>query len=139
MDSVASDIGINQLAAVAAPSTLALRNRVAHHKGRDKVLASLYNVLEDLYHDLIALKQTTIPEASTRTALAGPIRRCNLLCQEFERAMQEFAMKPTAGLRDWSKMEFTAGDINEFIDILTGYRATISVGLRTVSMSVPNH
>ncbi|KAJ4140806.1 hypothetical protein NW768_000007 [Fusarium equiseti] len=65
--------------------------------------------------------------------LRGPIRRCNLLCQEFEKAIQEFVMKPMTGLRDWSDMEFTTGDINEFIDILIGYQATISVGLDTVN------
>ena len=136
------DIATNRLAIVvpvAAQSILSLRNIVVRYESHDRSLARLYNVLEDLYNDLRALEQTTIPEASTRTILEGPVRRCNLLCQDFERTMKEFAMKPTTGLRDWSEMELTAGDIYEFIDILTGYQATISVGLDTVNKSVQNH
>lgn len=139
MESVAVDIANIQLTAVAAQSTLALRNRVAHHKGRDRALDSLHNVLENLYNNLKALERSTILEASAIMILGGPIRRCNLLCQEFERAMQNFEIKSTTGLRDWSRMEFTTGDINEFIDVLTGYQATISVGLDTVNKSVQNH
>jgi methionine synthase II (cobalamin-independent) len=139
MESVAFDIAINQLAAAAAPSTLALRNRVARYKGRDRTLTSLYNVLENLYNNLKALEQTTISDTSPIITLEGPIHRCNLLCKEFERAMQEFEKKLTTDLKDWSKMEFMTGDINDFIDILTGYQATISVSLDTLNKSVQNH
>ena len=139
MDPLSIPASAMAMVAITAQSTRSLRNLVAHHADHDRALASLYNVLENLYNNLKALEQTATPEASTGTILEGPIRRCDLLCQDFERAMQEFAMKPTAGLRDWSKMEFTAGDINEFVDILTGYQATISVGLDTVNKSVQNH
>ncbi|CVL00283.1 uncharacterized protein FMAN_09787 [Fusarium mangiferae] len=38
------------------------------------------------------------------------------------------------GFRDWAKMEFMTGDINEFMDRLAGYKATISVGLGIIVM-----
>ncbi|EDN05564.1 predicted protein [Histoplasma mississippiense (nom. inval.)] len=38
------------------------------------------------------------------------------------------------GFRDWTKMEFMRGDINEFIDTIVGYELTILVGLGTVTM-----
>ena len=139
MESAASKIAIIQLAANAAESTLALRNRVAHHKGRDRVLASLYGVLENLYNNVKALEQSIVLEASAMMILGGPVSRCYILCQEFERAVQDFEMESTTGLRDWSKMEFTTGDINGFIDLLTGYQATISIVLDTGNNSVQNH
>ena len=135
------DDAINGLATapVAVRSTLSLINIVAHWRGRDKALASLYNVLQNLYNSLEALEQTTISEASTNAILRVLVSHCHFLCQEFERAMQEFDKQPRTGLRDWSKMEFRTGDINEFIDILAGYQATISVSLDTVTKLVQSH
>jgi hypothetical protein len=47
-----------------------------------------------------------------------------------------FSEKSKTGFRDWTKMEFMRGDINEFIGTVGGYKSTISVGLGIVTMLV---
>ncbi|KAK7592171.1 hypothetical protein V3481_006796 [Fusarium oxysporum f. sp. vasinfectum] len=119
---------------LAIQSIKSLRNTVTRYKGRDKTLARLYHVLEDLDNVLEVLERAVDSEASTRALLEGPVSRCNLLCREFETAMQAFGGTSKMGFRDWTKMEFMTGDINEFMDTLAGYKATISVGLGIITM-----
>ena len=48
--------------------------------------------------------------------------------------MVAFSGKSQTGVRDWAKLEFMRGDINEFIDTVAGYKSTISVGLGTITL-----
>ncbi|KAF4441069.1 hypothetical protein F53441_12140 [Fusarium austroafricanum] len=119
---------------LAVQSIKSLKNTITRYKSRDKTLARLYHVLEDLDNILEVLERAVDSEASTRALLEGPVSRCNLLCREFETAMEAFGGKSKLGFRDWTKMEFMTGDINEFMDMLAGYKATISVSLGIITM-----
>ncbi|KAF4445772.1 hypothetical protein F53441_10521 [Fusarium austroafricanum] len=119
---------------LAIQSIKSLKNTVTRYKGRDKTLARLYHILEDLSNILEALEHAVDSEESTRALLEGPVDRCNLLCREFEAAMQAFSETSKMGFRDWARMEFMKGDINDFMDRLAGYNATISVGLGIINM-----
>ncbi|KAG4255573.1 hypothetical protein BFJ72_g14907 [Fusarium proliferatum] len=101
---------------LAVQSIKSLKDTVTRYKGRDKTLARLHHVLEDLDNILEVLERTVDSEASTRALLEGPVSRCNILCRDFETAMQAFGGTSRMGFRDWAKMEFMAGDINEFMD-----------------------
>ncbi|KAG7137729.1 hypothetical protein HYQ46_008460 [Verticillium longisporum] len=50
--------------------------------------------------------------------------------------MEDFNGKSNIGFRDWTKMEFMKGDINEFMDTLSGYKSTISVGPGTLTLQM---
>jgi hypothetical protein len=50
--------------------------------------------------------------------------------------MLSFKEKSKTGIRDWAKLEFMRGDINEFIDTISGYKSTIAVGLGIVTLYV---
>ncbi|RBA11823.1 hypothetical protein FPRO05_14211 [Fusarium proliferatum] len=119
---------------LAVQSIKSLKDTVTRYKGRDKTLARLYHVLEDLDNILEVLERAVDSEASTRALLEGPVSRCNILCRDFETAMQAFGGTSRMGFRDWARMEFMTGDINEFMDRLEGYKATISVGLGIIIM-----
>lgn len=119
---------------LAVQSIKSLKDTVTRYKGRDKTLARLHHVLEDLDNILEVLERAVDSEASTRALLEGPVSRCNVLCRDFETAMQAFGGTSRMGFRDWARMEFMAGDINEFMDRLEGYKATISVGLGIIIM-----
>lgn len=121
---------------VAVQSTKSLYEAVSRYKGRDKTLGRLQDELQDLTKILDALKQVVDAEASMLELLHDPIDRCSKVCQEFEQSMGSFWRKSKTGIRDWTKMEFMRGDINEFIDIISGYKSTISVGLGTINMFV---
>ncbi|KAF5542797.1 hypothetical protein FMEXI_7319 [Fusarium mexicanum] len=101
---------------LAVQSIKSLKDTVTRYKGRDKTLARLHHMLEDLDNILEVLERAIDSEASTRALLEGPVSRCNILCRDFETAMQAFGGTSRMGFRDWAKMEFMAGDINEFMD-----------------------
>lgn len=121
----------------AIQSIKSLKNTVTRFKDRDKILARLRHELEDLSNILDVLIGADESGVSTQALLEGPVSRCNQVCREFDTAMQAFGGKSKMGFRDWTKMEFMKGDINEFMDTLAGYKATISVSLGTITMSVP--
>lgn len=121
----------------AAQTTIVLCETVKRYKERDKTLGRLQGELEDLNNILTSLEAAVnVLDASMWTLLEGPVNRCGNMCSEFEAAMQKFSAKPKTGLRDWAKMEFMRGNISAFIDNLAGYKATISIALGTITMSV---
>jgi hypothetical protein len=120
----------------AVQSTKALRETITRFKDRDKTLGRLQNELCDLVTILNSLKQVVDTEASMLALLKGPIERCTQVCCDFGKSMEAFSRKSKTGFRDWTKMEFMRGDIHEFIDTISGYKSTISVGLGTLTMFV---
>lgn len=120
----------------AVQSAKSLYETVKRYKGRDKTLRRLQDELADLTRILESLARATHTEEAILELLQGPVERCSGVCHEFELSMQAFKGKTKTGFLDWTKMEFMRGDINEFIETITGYKATISVGLGTITMSV---
>jgi ammonia channel protein AmtB len=129
-------IGASALTVIAATiaSVNALQETVKRYKGRDKTLGRLQGGLQDLVTILNSLQAVANGEALILTLLNGPVDRCAQVCREFEDAMKIFSGKSKTGLKDWSKMEFMRGDINEFIDVLADYKSTITIGLGTITM-----
>lgn len=120
----------------AIQSTKSLYETVKRFRDRNKTLRRLQDELGDLTNILDSLTQVTNAEQSMLTLLQGPIERCSQVCREFEQSMEVFRGKSKTGFRDWTKMEFMRGDMNEFIDTIAGYKSTISVGLGTITMLV---
>ncbi|OGM47844.1 hypothetical protein ABOM_003287 [Aspergillus bombycis] len=129
-------IAASALAVITAAiqSTKSLVETVKRFKDRDKMLRRLQAELEDLTNILDALAHVTKTEKSMLALLRDPINRCQQVCCEFELSMKAFSEKSKIGFRDWAKMEFMRGDINDFIDTISGYKSTISVGLGTITM-----
>lgn len=135
-DPLSATTSVVALITVTVQSVKALRDTVARFKGRDKTLQRLQGELEGIIAVLNSLKEVAYAEASVSTLLQGPIDRCSEVCQEFKQAMESFGQKTKASFCDWAKLEFMRGDINEFIDTISGYKSTIAVGLGTITMYV---
>jgi chromosome segregation ATPase len=120
----------------AIQSAKSLHETVKRFKDRHKTLSRLQHELDDLTNILESLTQVINAETSVMKLLQGPIDRCTKVCSEFEQSMKVFNEKSKTGFRDWTKMEFMRGDINEFIDTIAGYKSTITVGLGTITMFV---
>ncbi|KAK2038159.1 hypothetical protein LZ31DRAFT_508471 [Colletotrichum somersetense] len=130
----ASVLGVVTAAVV---STRALIDTVRRCKGRDKTLQRLQDELEDLLKILDMLQATSRCESSMLALLEGPVGRCSELCLDFEKSMREFSGRAgKTGFQDWAKLEFRKGDINEFIDTVSGYKSTISVGLGAINLKI---
>lgn len=117
-------------------SVKSLKETVERYRGRDETLRRLIGQLEDLINILDTLEKFSQVEASMLALLKGPVERCRQLCQAFEVVMKDFAGKSSTGFRDWAKLEFMKGDINEFMRTLSGYKSTISIGLGTITLYV---
>ncbi|KAK3669798.1 hypothetical protein LTR78_010315 [Recurvomyces mirabilis] len=122
------------ISTAAIQSAKSLFETVKRYRDRDKTLRRLQDELEDLTKVLESLTKATNTEQSVLSLLQGPVERCSLVCQEFESSMEVFGKKSKTGFRDWTRMEFMRGDINEFIETIAGYKSTISVGLGTITM-----
>lgn len=109
---------------------------VERYRNRDRTLKQLQNVLQDLKEVLAALEEAVDTESSVLNLLQSPLNRCSQVCHEFDEAMKSFRGKSKTDFVDWTKMEFKKGDINEFINTIDGYKATISVTLGIIIMSV---
>ncbi|KAL6236526.1 hypothetical protein BDW75DRAFT_229447 [Aspergillus navahoensis] len=118
----------------AIQSTKSLQDTVQLFKDRNKTLQRLQNELEDLTKNLGLIKQAVNAGASVSVLLQGPIGRCGEVCREFEQEMKTFSRDSVTGLRDWGRMLFMGGDMNEFIDTITGYTSIILVGVGAVTI-----
>jgi hypothetical protein len=120
----------------AAQTTKLLHGTVQKYKGRDKNLKKLDDELKDMVNILDSLAQVKLMDAKLWELLEGPINRCSRVCCEFKESMEVFGGKSKTGLRDWTKLEFMRGNINDFIDQITGYKLTITVSLGIITMLV---
>ena len=136
MDPLSITASVVAVITAAIQSTKSLHETVKRFRERNKTLRRLQDELADLTNILNTLTQVTSVETSMLALLQGPIDRCSQVCREFEQSMEVFSGKSKTGFRDWTRMEFMKGDINEFIDTITGYKSTISVGLGTITMLV---
>ncbi|KAL4877046.1 hypothetical protein BJY04DRAFT_199159 [Aspergillus karnatakaensis] len=134
MDPVSISVSVLAVITAAIQSANTLKETVTRFKERNKTLGRLQNELEDLTKILDLLQNAVDTDASVLALLKGPVDRCSQLCSEFEDSIKVFAKKSKTGFRDWTRMEFMRGDINEFIETLAGYKSTISVGLGTITM-----
>lgn len=124
------------VAATAVQSTKSLYDTIKRFKDRDNTLRRLQDEVKDLINILDSLAQVTNADQPMFALLRGPIERCSQVCHEFEQSMKVFGGKSKTGFRDWTKMEFMRGDINQFIDTLSGYKSTISISIGTITMYV---
>ncbi|KAL2862590.1 uncharacterized protein BJX67DRAFT_366106 [Aspergillus lucknowensis] len=134
MDPVSISASVLTVITAAIQSANTLKGTVTRFKERNKTLGRLQDELEDLTKVLDLLQNAVNTDASVLALLQGPVERCSQLCSEFEDSIEVFAKKSKTGFRDWTRMEFMRGDINQFIETLARYKSTISVGLGTITM-----
>ncbi|KAL2814485.1 hypothetical protein BJX63DRAFT_392471 [Aspergillus granulosus] len=115
-------------------STNALHETVKRYRERNRTLGKLQDELEDLLKILASLQNAVEADAQVLELLEGPVQRCGRLCREFEDSMKVFSGNSKPGFRDWARMEFMKGNINDFIETIATYKSTISVGLGTITM-----
>ena len=118
----------------AIASAKSLRDTVKRYRERNKTLGRLEDGLRELIGILDSLSKVSDTEESMLGLLRSPVERCSQVVHEFEEAMKAFAGDSKIGFRDWTRMEFMRGDINEFIDNVAGYKATFSVALGIINL-----
>jgi len=115
-------------------STKSLCTAVERYKKRNRTLSRLQAELGELIVVFDSLREAIDSNAAILELLVGLMNRCRRVCADFEKAMEKFHAKPYVGLRDWVKMEFMKSDINDFIDILAGYKSTIMIARGIITL-----
>jgi hypothetical protein len=135
-DPLSVTAGVLAVITAAAQATKLLHDTVESYKGRDKTLKKLDDELKDMVNILDSLAQVENIDTNLWELLKDPIDHCSQVCCDFEKSMKVFSRKSKTGLRDWAKLEFMKGGITEFIDQITGYKSTITIGLGVITMLV---
>lgn len=135
-DPLSVSVAVLGIITAAAQATKLLHETVQKYKGRDKTLKQLDEVLKDMARILASLAEEEGIDAKLWELLKHPISRCSQVCSEFEESMKVFGSKSKTGLRDWTKLEFMRGDINDFMEQISGYKSTITIGLGILTMLV---
>ena len=124
---------------IAIRSTKSLKETIECFKGRTRILIRLSNEVEGLIHVLTSLAEATTFYTPLFGRLKGLVELCSQVCREFKQAILDFSQMSCANLRDWTKVKYTRGDINDLIDAIVTYKSTISICLSITTLSVVLH
>ena len=143
MDPLSIFASLLAVATAGIQSSRSLKETIERFKARDPTLHNLLFQVSDLDNILRSLQQllqaaqsesALAPDVSVAKLLLEPIKRCSAECGDFEAAMERFNKNSKVTFVDWARMEFMRGDINQFMDTIAAYKATISIGLGVFNM-----
>jgi hypothetical protein len=131
--------GVLALSIFAFKSSVSLYEFVQGFKDNGKRIRELRRELEALRDVLKSLQQLASKDEAQFEALCLPLLRCGQTCQEFEEVIANSTKHSTESkksFRDWAKLQYLGGNIEEFKDLLAGYKATISIAIGNINLYV---
>lgn len=85
-----------------------------------------------------SLTETVGATTSTElSALNLPLLRCGSACKEFEEEILRYSSRSgvsRASFRDWAKLRYLGDNIDEFRQLLAGYKSTIIIALTDATL-----
>jgi hypothetical protein len=130
--------GVLTLANFAFDSSITLFQLVHSFKSHPARVRHLKEELEALSKVLNSLTETikATPNLDV-SALDLPLKRCGDACKEFEQELLKCSKRSGGdqkSFRDWAKLKYMGGDIDDFTQSLAGYKSTIIIALTDVSL-----
>ncbi|CAI6014171.1 unnamed protein product, partial [Clonostachys chloroleuca] len=119
-------------------STKSLKETVKRYEDGNENLQRLQEELGGLLIVLENLERVSNVEVPILSLLKVPLGRCSQSCRHFENYLQELSGELKAGSPDEVKMRVMSGDIIDFLDLLGGYKSTISVALGSIAIQNSN-
>ncbi|KAK2777128.1 hypothetical protein CKAH01_12253 [Colletotrichum kahawae] len=125
--------GLVSIASLAFQSSITLYNTVQSIRAHPKRARDLLDELQALSEVLRLLTETVdaAPEDNL-TALELPLRRCDEACREFGQELSRCSSRSggdRASFRDWARLQYMGDGIDEFTQLLAGYKSTINIAL----------
>lgn len=111
----------------ASESTIVLRETIRRFNDRAPELKRLRDELGSLASTLDSLLEFIEVETSLFTSMGGFFRRCSQVCRKIEESMKLFYQMPITRHRDWRKMVFMGGGIDDLIDTVSEYHSVALV------------
>jgi len=139
MDPISVSSGVLALVTFAFKSTVTLYTTVRSFRSQDKDARALRDELSDLSKVLESLQQTVSTFATIDLdELKLPLHRCGKACEEYgdiiiKCTKHSDGSRPS--LRDWVTQKYLQGDINQFREMLAGYKSTINVAVAHANLS----
>lgn len=137
-DPLSITTGVIALVTFALTSSVNLYTTVRDFQSQDKKVRALKNELGDLTAVLQSLLDTVTSNPDIDfAALKAPLHRCGNACKEYGELISRFTSHSTASrssVRDWITQKYLQGDINDFKEMLTGYKSTINIALANANM-----
>lgn len=93
-------------------------------------LSDLTTVLESLSYHVTSNDRPFLP-------LVFPLNQCRQACDDFKRLIEENSKRSgpnRTSFRDWAKLYYMSGDVDNFTDMLAGYKATINIALADANL-----
>ncbi|KAF2719906.1 hypothetical protein K431DRAFT_271654 [Polychaeton citri CBS 116435] len=125
--------GVIAIVTFTIQSSNSLYEAIKSFQNHPQKVKRLIDELEALKNVLEALKMVVEgPTPEDFNSLELPLKRCAEACKEFEELLASCSKnsgKPRTSFRDWAKLKYLGGDINDFRDTLAVYKSTISIAL----------
>lgn len=125
--------GVLTLATFAFQSSVSLYETVDSVRSRPKRVRDFMSELEALGSVLAPLVEVVKSTSDADLSVLGlPLLRCGLACKEFQRELLRCMSRSDsnrAGFRGWERLKYMGDNIDDFRDMLAGYKATFNIAL----------
>lgn len=131
--------GLVGLAGFAFQTSKSLYQLIESFKSSKRAIRDLRDELQSLNEVLETLEGTAAELENELVTLKQPLLRCGKICQEFEDILKRCTSHSgvdRTSFRDWTKLQYMGGDINNLRTTLAGYKATISIALGSATLYV---
>ncbi|GKZ51813.1 hypothetical protein AbraIFM66951_007339 [Aspergillus brasiliensis] len=120
------------LATFAFEASKSLYALVEGFKNTQRTVRELRYELESLTQVLGTLISAVMDNEAELASLKLPLLRCGKICSEFRDIIRKCVAHSNGqrtSFRDWAKLQYMGGNINDLKTTLAGYKATISIAL----------
>ncbi|PYH91110.1 hypothetical protein BO71DRAFT_59068 [Aspergillus ellipticus CBS 707.79] len=120
------------LATFAFEASKSLYALVEGFKNTQRTVRELRYELESLTQVLGTLISAVMDNEAELASLKLPLLRCGKICSEFREIIRKCVAHSNGqrtSFRDWAKLQYMGGNINDLKTTLAGYKATISIAL----------
>lgn len=125
----------------AIQSSKSLYETIQTFRAQGRKIRDLRNELEGLFQVLESLKDVVDKDDRILSLLMLPVLHCTQACREFEIILVKCS-KHSGGsrtsFRDWTKIKYMGGDIDDFKNVLAGYKSTLTIALCSLNLYASN-
>ena len=139
MDPLSTVAGVMAVVTFALQSSKILYEAVNGFQRLPQSIKDLKAELKSLHGVLEALKDTVATPGVDLSALELPLRQCGKACVDFEKLVSRCSRHSTdsrRSFRDWARLRYLGDDVEGFQKMIAGYKATVTIALANISMSV---
>jgi hypothetical protein len=137
-ESIGLASGILTLATFAFQCSISLYETVDSFRSHPKRVRDLLDELEALSAVLAPLVDLVKSNSGVDLSFLDlPLLRCGNVCKEFQQEVLQCALRSNSSrtsFRDWARLTYMGDNIDDFRDLLAGYKATINIAVTDANL-----